>query len=112
MSVAPNDEKVIFEAALALTDPAKRAQYLDESCGNDARLRRRIDSLLSAAEDGGSFMRKQAADSFEVQTDSDVTEGPSQIIGPYKLLQKIGEGGFGVVYMAEQQQPVILNVAF
>ena len=113
----------MFLEALDKTDPADRAAYLDRACGDQAELRRRVERLLEALDGAGSFM-----DSPAVETDANagatgigpallslgtlpILEGPGTRIGPYKLLERIGEGGMGVVYMAEQETPVRRKVA-
>ncbi len=102
-------EQDIFIAALQ-QEPAQRAAYLDRTCGDDAALRQRVDVLLEAHERAGSFMQQPAAGE-QTAAHGSISEGPGTVIGPYKLLQQIGEGGFGVVYMAEQQEPVRRKVA-
>ncbi|MHC4549454.1 MAG: serine/threonine-protein kinase [Planctomycetota bacterium] len=99
------DEKVeeIFHAALRKGSAAERAAFLDGACGYDAALRARVDVLLQAHDEAGSFLEASAA--------TPLKEGPGTRIGPYKLLQLIGEGGMGVVYMAEQTEPVRRKVA-
>jgi serine/threonine protein kinase len=92
----------IFSAALRKDAGPERTAFLDGACGRDAGLRARVDALLTAHEDAGSFLESPAAP---------VAEGPGTKIGPYKLLQRIGEGGMGVVYMAEQEEPVRRKVA-
>jgi tetratricopeptide (TPR) repeat protein/serine/threonine protein kinase len=101
-------EREIFTAALHQESPAERAAYLDAACGNDAALRERVESLLAEHEQLGSFMEVSAPDAT---VDSPAIEPIGTQIGSYKLLQKIGEGGFGVVYMAEQVEPVRRRVA-
>lgn len=115
--------ETVFFAALAKGDPAERAGYLNEACGTDTELRRRVDGLLAAHPQVGSFL--QDGDVVhpspvegvgpEVRgcatVDVPITERPGTMIGPYKLLQQIGEGGMGTVYMAEQTHPVQRKVA-
>jgi WD40 repeat protein/serine/threonine protein kinase len=103
-------ERAIFIAALEKDDPAERAAYLDVACGGDAALRQRIERLLAMHEEAGSFLEAPPADP-RITVDDPRTEGPGSRVGPYKLLQKIGEGGMGTVYMAEQQEPVRRMVA-
>ena len=81
---------------------AGRAAVLDRECGADAELRRRVETLLKAHEAPGSFLEPPAPHLVATVDEPVVTERPGTVIGPYKLLEQIGEGGFGVVYMAEQ----------
>ncbi len=101
------DVEAIFTAALE--KPAdERSAHLDTACGHDPELRRRVDDLLRAHDEAGSFLNAPTGD---VRPAEPVSEGPGTKIGRYKLLQQIGEGGFGVVYMAEQEEPVRRKVA-
>jgi serine/threonine protein kinase/TPR repeat protein len=108
---APNGEETIFAAALALP-PEDRAAYLDESCGDDGDLRQRVEVLLQAHV-GGEFLEEPAAPlaAQTLRISPVISERPGDMIGRYKLLQQIGEGGCGVVYMAEQEKPVQRRVA-
>src|SRR5438874_6788239 len=102
--------ETVFFAALAKVDPAERAAYLDEACGADVELRRRVDRLLAAHPQVGNFLQEGAADRPPPLEDvgpalrggatvgGPITERPGAVIGPYKLLQQIGEGGMGVVW--------------
>ncbi len=102
-------ERDLFEAALELP-PEGRAAYLDGACGGDAALRQRLETLLSKHDRAGSFLESPAL--CPVATvDEPVSARAGTVIGPYKLLEQIGEGGFGVVFMAEQQQPLRRKVA-
>ncbi len=104
----PIDE-ILFRA-LKIESEADRAEYLDEVCGNDAELRARVEKLLGAYPEAGSFLDSPAVPAAPT-LDQPITEKPGTQIGPYKLLQQIGEGGMGVVYMAEQKEPVKRRVA-
>ena len=103
------DEESIFAAALECKSGAERAAFLDGACGGDQDLRRRVDALLSSHEEAGTFLNEPAAPVATV--DQPITEQPGTQIGPYKLRQQIGEGGMGVVYLAEQSEPVPRRVA-
>jgi serine/threonine protein kinase/WD40 repeat protein/gas vesicle protein len=102
----------IFASAVERPSPEERAAFLDTACGSDAELRGRIEALLRAHDEAGGFLRDRPTAREPVATiDQPAGEGPGSVIGPYKLLEQIGEGGFGVVYMAEQTQPVRRKVA-
>jgi serine/threonine protein kinase/tetratricopeptide (TPR) repeat protein len=100
-------EEEIFAAALQKA-PAERAAFLDRACQEDLQLRAAVEALLKAHDHPDSFLEHPLG---EVTIDQPLTEKPGSVIGPYKLLQQIGEGGFGVVYMAEQVEPVRRRVA-
>jgi serine/threonine protein kinase/tetratricopeptide (TPR) repeat protein len=105
------DEEAIFYAAVKLKSPVERSAYLKGACGNDIDLLRRIEALLSARDAEDDFLKVPAFDADTTLNDSPLIEGPGTMVGRYKLLQLIGEGGFGVVYMAEQQEPIRRKVA-
>ncbi|MHC4948600.1 MAG: protein kinase domain-containing protein, partial [Planctomycetota bacterium] len=95
-----------------LLDAADRAAFLDEKCDGDLELRSEVESLLAHADRGTEQMRLGAPPAAETIVDRGrLSERPGSRIGPYKILQQIGEGGFGVVYMAEQEEPVRRKVA-
>ncbi len=102
-------EQSLFAEALLLDRHDARLAYLDGACGTDAGLRRRVEALLMAAERAGDFLEgpPDGLDSFV----NELSEKPGDRIGRYKLLEQIGEGGCGVVYMAEQEEPVRRRVA-
>jgi serine/threonine protein kinase/tetratricopeptide (TPR) repeat protein len=100
----------IFKAAVKLA-PERRAAYLDQACGANQELRREVESLLRAHDASGSFLRGQLARPQATEDYEPVAERPGTVIGPYKLMEQIGEGGFGLVFVAEQQQPVRRKVA-
>ena len=113
-------ERDIFIEVLELGDPSERAALLDEACQEDAELRGRVEQLLAEHERQESFILDTppigcngfpSGDGVGSTVDSPITERPGTVIGPYKLLQQIGEGGMGVVFMAEQTQPIQRTVA-
>ena len=100
----------IFDEAIKFAPGDVRNAFLDEACGPDQSLRQRVERLLRAADEAGPFLESPAIEASPT-VDLPVTEKPGDTIGPYKLLQQIGEGGMGVVYMAEQTQPIVRRVA-
>ncbi len=100
----------VFFAALEQKSPAERAAYLDAACAEDADLRQRVEKMLAAQAGAASFLEVPVHQA-QATIRRTLTEGPGTEIGPYKLLQEIGEGGFGVVYMAEQKEPIRRKVA-
>ena len=105
---AKPDVVAIFSEALAQSNDKDRSNYLDQACGDDSELRRRLDDLLRAHRDAGHFLAGAVAATI---AQPPITEAPGTVIGSYKLLQQIGEGGMGVVFMAEQTEPIQRTVA-
>jgi eukaryotic-like serine/threonine-protein kinase len=101
-----NREREIFEQAIDIAAPNERAAFLESVCEGDDALRDRLFSLVSAYDEAGTFLPLTPKVDAAVRD-----EGPGAVVGRYKLLEKIGEGGFGVVYMAEQREPVKRRVA-
>ena len=108
-------EQSVFAEALARTSPEARAAYLAVACGTDIALRGRVEALLRAAESADDFLEQPptglVAGDRSTMIVTFPSEKPGDKIGRYKLLQQIGEGGCGVVYMAEQEEPVRRRVA-
>ncbi|HVU22657.1 MAG TPA: protein kinase [Opitutus sp.] len=97
----------LFADALELPAP-ERAALLDHECGADAALRARVEALLAAHDIAGNFLVLAPP----ARRPSRPEEKPGDVIGHYTLVAKIGEGGFGSVYLAEQREPVRRRVAF
>ena len=109
------DEFTLFIELLKIDDPDARRARLDEVVGDDANMRTRIEELLEVHLRASKFMETSAhfgEGSITSLASHDVRrEQPGDVIGPYKLLQVIGEGGMGTVFMAEQTKPVQRRVA-
>src|SRR6185436_4086730 len=99
----------LFGEASELGNPQARAAFLDEACGGDATLRANLEELLKSGESAGGFLADLKREPLGLAASIGEREGDR--IGRYKLLQKIGEGGCGVVYVAEQIEPVRREVA-
>src|SRR3954454_25295326 len=101
------DEEAIYHAARRIADPEARDAYLRQVCGDDAALRGRIDALLHVCEEEASFLESSPYDATVDVLSRDAPTGvpaggerPGTVIGPYRLMEPIGEGGMGVVYVA------------
>src|SRR6266540_2648846 len=131
MNIDLNTAREIFVEAVGRVPPEQWEAFVSARCGEDAELRRHVQHLLQAHVEAGSFLERPALrpagtgayrpaageapapaddpESREPQTEC--REGPGTVIGPYKLVQQIGEGGMGTVYMAQQTEPVKRMVA-
>ena len=107
----PKDAKGIFLAALDVGDAAERAAFVERSCGDDAAMRQRVEDLLRAYGHSDGPLDKLAAALASTKIAEPIPEQVGATIGPYKLMEQIGEGGFGLVFVAEQQQPIRRKVA-
>src|SRR5215218_9389704 len=105
------DEKAIFNVGRQIGSPDARAEYLRQACGTDSGLRERVQVLLHAYEEQASFLESPPAVGVPPTIDQPASESPGTVIGPYKLIEQIGEGGMGTVWMGQQTEPVKRLVA-
>jgi Tol biopolymer transport system component len=102
----------VLGEAVEYRSPEERAAFLDKACAGDPDRRARVEELLRAHQAAGNFLQGNRRPSEDgAASDEPITERPGTLVGGYKLLEQIGEGGFGVVFMAEQQQPIRRKVA-
>jgi serine/threonine protein kinase len=110
MGASRSSAMSIFGRVLEIDSPSEREAYLNRECGDDVSLRREVDGLLQAFLHAGSSIKKEER-SPRTEQNEPPAEAPGTMIGNNKLLERIGEGGMGVVYMAEQVEPVRRRVA-
>jgi eukaryotic-like serine/threonine-protein kinase len=125
MSSTKQMEDAIFFTAVSMTDAEERRRFLDQACARNAGLRAVVEEMLAASDEADPFFSKGrsalvlppeeisavAGDVDEARANAEADEYIGRNVGRYKLLQRIGEGGCGVVYMAEQEEPVRRRVA-
>src|SRR5690349_5154991 len=116
MNADPKSVKAIFLEAVERHSPDQWPSFLERACAGQPYLRSQVEALLGAHREVGTAGRRGLAEGTDPGPvdPADVPplrERPGDVIGPYKLLEQIGEGGMGVVYMAEQQRPVRRKVA-
>jgi serine/threonine protein kinase/tetratricopeptide (TPR) repeat protein len=112
MNAADRQIMSILGEAVEHHTPEDRAAYLDRVCVGDPKKRARVDALLGAYEAAGNFMQgNPSIPAQQATVDEPITECPGTLIGPYKLQEQIGEGGMGLVFVADQEKPIRRRVA-
>jgi len=111
MGFDSNQAKSIFLAAVEEVAPGDWSGYLDEVCRGNAELRRRVETLLAAHQESDVLFDEPNVGLMAETAPVEPVEEPGMMIGRYKLLERIGEGGMAVVYMAEQERPIRRKVA-
>jgi tetratricopeptide (TPR) repeat protein/serine/threonine protein kinase len=111
MNYVGRNVKEIFGEALDCASPTEQVEYLDQACGDDTALRARVEALLRAHQRAGHLLERPTTPGDGNQPEASGAEVAGMVLGPYQLVDLIGEGGFGMVYRAEQQHPVRRRVA-
>ena len=107
---SPSIEEIL-EITVKLPTPQERAAYLRGACAGDDAIREKVESLLDAHDGASGFMPTDPGERAITLPDRPLSEGPGTVVGRYKLLQLIAEGGMGTVFMAEQTDPLRRKVA-
>jgi eukaryotic-like serine/threonine-protein kinase len=107
----PSRLETLFDEAIQRADAAERKLFLDQACGDDPALRRRVEALLTAHDASDDSFWPPNDPQLGAVGSGAISEGPGSQIGPYKVIEQIGEGGFGLVFVAEQDRPVRRKVA-
>ncbi len=105
------DEEAIFDVARRIDSPDARGDYLQQVCGDHTAMLARVEALLKVNDKQPEFLEAVPSSVLGTVNSPATAERSGTVIGPYKLREQIGEGGFGVVYVAEQEKPVRRKVA-
>src|SRR5262245_26713084 len=111
MTASRPDNEAIFHAARDIPDPDHRREYVREACGGDETRVAHVEALLAAADAPDSLLDRPAGSDPAATIDQPTTQSPGTVIGPYKLIEQVGEGCMGAVWMAQQTEPVRRLVA-
>ncbi len=111
MAGEPSSRDSIFCSAIEIASAEERAAYIAQACANDLALRQAVEKLVAAHFRAGSFLEQAAPSPVATVEEARVSEAAGTVIGPYKLIEQIGEGGMGTVWMAQQTEPVKRLVA-
>ncbi|HMF19568.1 MAG TPA: serine/threonine-protein kinase [Gemmataceae bacterium] len=110
MNLQQDKAKSVLLNALEIGSASVRQAYVDAECAGNEALRREVQDLLEHHDQMGVFLDSPAP-ALDATMDEPIREQPGTVIGPYKLMEQIGEGGMGLVFVAEQQEPIRRKVA-